>query len=368
MSIASHLHTPTLVSTMSRARQPSTLQSPSTAPSSLRRHRRGPWTGWEDNTLMRLVNTLGFDHTLSWVTVSAQLGTRSAKQCRERYHQNLKPTLKHTPIEEWEAEIIIRMVRERGPRWAEIARMLNDRSDNAVKNWYNGMKNRQRRSVRRQASQTTSTTGHAQNSLPPTAPAASLTLPWNGHGSQLPPLPGIDPRTPGRTLVGPSRAETTLPSPPSEHADCVYNYTTSPVQAAESMQHLASAYPFTAPTRSPVQSTGSMQRSAYTYPSNTPTTSPSQIPGSMQHSAYMYHSAATAASPVQSTRSMQHSSYAYPSTTPLTSTTPTMPRSPQMNSTLRLPPIRDLALWNAEETSLPSLDTWTIPRDGTHSA
>ncbi|KFA60663.1 hypothetical protein S40285_08708 [Stachybotrys chlorohalonatus IBT 40285] len=241
---------------MSRARQPSTLQSPSTAPSSLRRHRRGPWTGWEDNTLMRLVNTLGFDHTLSWVTVSAQLGTRSAKQCRERYHQNLKPTLKHTPIEEWEAEIIIRMVRERGPRWAEIARMLNDRSDNAVKNWYNGMKNRQRRSVRRQASQTTSTTGHAQNSLPPTAPAASLTLPWNGHGSQLPPLPGIDPRTPGRTLVGPSRAETTLPSPPSEHADCVYNYTTSPVQAAESMQHLASAYPFTAPTRSPVQSTG----------------------------------------------------------------------------------------------------------------
>ncbi|KEY65785.1 hypothetical protein S7711_08723 [Stachybotrys chartarum IBT 7711] len=227
---------------MSRGRQPSTLQSPSTAPSSMRRHRRGPWTGWEDNTLMRLVNTLGFDHTLSWVTVSAQLGTRSAKQCRERYHQNLKPTLKHTPIEEWEAEIIIRMVRERGPRWAEIARMLNDRSDNAVKNWYNGMKNRQRRSVRRQASQTASTTVHAPNSLPPAAPTTSFTLPWNGHGSQLPPLPDIDPRTPGRTLVGPSRAETTLPSPPSEHADCVYNYTTSPVQAADAKRGANAAF------------------------------------------------------------------------------------------------------------------------------
>ncbi|KAE8551205.1 hypothetical protein TMatcc_009313 [Talaromyces marneffei ATCC 18224] len=72
---------------------------------------------------------------------------RSPKQCRERFHQNLKPSLNHTPISAEEGLMIERMVNEMGKRWAEIARRLGNRSDNAVKNWWNGNMNRKRRGL-----------------------------------------------------------------------------------------------------------------------------------------------------------------------------------------------------------------------------
>lgn len=78
------------------------------------------------------------------------IGTRSPKQCRERYHQNLKPSLNHAPISAEEGALIERMVGEMGKRWADIARSLHGRSDNAVKNWWNGSMNRRRRIGTRQ--------------------------------------------------------------------------------------------------------------------------------------------------------------------------------------------------------------------------
>lgn len=95
---------------------------------------------------MRLVATQG---ALNWVRISQQLGTRTPKQCRERYHQNLKPNLNHEPISQEEGLVIEQLVREIGKRWAEIARRLNNRSDNAVKNWWNGNQNRRKRMDRR---------------------------------------------------------------------------------------------------------------------------------------------------------------------------------------------------------------------------
>lgn len=106
-------------------------------------HKRGPWSATEDQYLLHLVNLHGAHN---WVRISSTIGTRSPKQCRERFHQNLKPNLNHDPITPEEGVLIEQMVAEMGKRWAEIARRLRGRSDNAVKNWWNGGMNRRRRS------------------------------------------------------------------------------------------------------------------------------------------------------------------------------------------------------------------------------
>lgn len=132
--------------------EPSSSPSPSLQPvGSSRRagtmgsdgNRRGPWSQSEDRRLLHFINEEG---PQNWVAIAQEVGGRSAKQCRERYHQNLKPGLNHSPISEEEAKYILDQVAARGPRWAEISRELkNNRSDNAVKNWWNGYFNRTKR-------------------------------------------------------------------------------------------------------------------------------------------------------------------------------------------------------------------------------
>ncbi|RAL00544.1 putative MYB family conidiophore development protein FlbD [Aspergillus ibericus CBS 121593] len=107
-------------------------------------HRRGPWVPEEDQLLLQLVREQGPNN---WVRISQHMHYRSPKQCRERFHQNLKPSLNREPISAEEGLMIERMVNEMGKRWAEIARRLGNRSDNAVKNWWNGSMNRKRRGL-----------------------------------------------------------------------------------------------------------------------------------------------------------------------------------------------------------------------------
>lgn len=123
--------------------------------------RRGPWSPEEDRRLMEIILLYG---PLNWVRISVLLVSRSPKQCRERYHQNLKPLLNRNPINSEEGLLIEKLVSQHGKKWAEIARHLPGRSDNAIKNWWNGGANRRRRALQISSDDTAPLTGGSSSS------------------------------------------------------------------------------------------------------------------------------------------------------------------------------------------------------------
>ncbi|KAI5968850.1 hypothetical protein CANMA_002024 [Candida margitis] len=123
-------------------------------------NRRGPWSPMEDKKLLELISMYG---ATNWVRIANTLETRTPKQCRERYHQNLKPSLNRAPITVEEGELIEKLVAQYGKKWAEISRHLNGRSDNAIKNWWNGGANRRRRASLATSTSTNSNSSSSNN-------------------------------------------------------------------------------------------------------------------------------------------------------------------------------------------------------------
>ncbi|KAF2304468.1 hypothetical protein GH714_031851 [Hevea brasiliensis] len=82
---------------------------------------KGPWSKEEDEIIIEMVNKYG---PKKWSTIAHHLPGRIGKQCRERWHNHLNPSINKEAWTQQEELALIRAHQIYGNRWAELTKFL----------------------------------------------------------------------------------------------------------------------------------------------------------------------------------------------------------------------------------------------------
>lgn len=96
---------------------------------------KGAWTPQEDEKLLSVVALRG---AKKWNVIGLEVGTRTGKQCFERWKHHLCGTNK-SPFTAEEIAIMSDAFTKFGPKHSKISKLLPGRSENQVKNYYHNI-------------------------------------------------------------------------------------------------------------------------------------------------------------------------------------------------------------------------------------